>query len=44
MPIRRCWRSVRITRDTDVEGIVRDDRGEPTGELAEMAAMFPVFQ
>ncbi len=35
---------VRITRDMDVEGIVRDDRGEPTGELAEMAAMFPVFQ
>ena len=35
---------VGITRDTDVEGIVRDDRGEPTGELAEMAAMFPVFQ
>ena len=33
-----------ITRDTDVDGIVRDDRGEPTGELAEMAAMFPVFQ
>ena len=35
---------VGITRDTDVDGIVRDDRGEPTGELAEMAAMFPVFQ
>ena len=35
---------VGISRDTDVDGIVRDDRGEPTGELAEMAAMFPVFQ
>ena len=37
-------KQVGITRDTDVDGIVRDDRGEPTGELAEMAAMFPVFQ
>ena len=44
MRIRRCWREAGITRDTDVDGIVRDDRGEPTGELAEMAAMFPVFQ
>ena len=35
---------VGITRDTDVDGIVRDDRGDPTGELAEMAAMFPVFR
>ncbi len=33
-----------ITRDMDVDGIVRDDRGDPTGELAEMAAMFPVFR
>ncbi|MGZ9075031.1 MAG: amidohydrolase family protein, partial [Burkholderiaceae bacterium] len=33
-----------IGRDTDVDGIVRDDRGDPTGELAEMAAMFPVFR
>ena len=33
-----------ITRDTDVDGVVRDDSGEPTGELAEMAAMFPVFR
>jgi len=33
-----------ITRDTDVEGIVRDSAGEPTGELAEMAAMFSVFR
>src|SRR4030095_8936906 len=28
---------VGITRDSDVDGIVRDERGEPTGELAEMA-------
>jgi predicted amidohydrolase YtcJ len=33
-----------ITRDTDVDGIVRDAAGQPTGELVEMAAMFPVFR
>jgi predicted amidohydrolase YtcJ len=33
-----------IRRDSDVDGIVRDAHGEPTGELAEMAAMFPVFR
>jgi predicted amidohydrolase YtcJ len=33
-----------ITRDLDVDGIVRDAANEPTGELAEMAAMFPVFR
>ena len=33
-----------ITRDMDVDGIIRDERGDPTGELAEMAAMFPVFR
>ena len=33
-----------ITRDMDVDGIVHDDSGDPTGELAEMAAMFPVFR
>jgi len=33
-----------IDADADVEGIVRDERGQPTGELAEMAAMFPVFR
>ena len=37
-------KKVGIKRDTDIDGIIRDDRGEPTGELAEMAAMFPVFQ
>lgn len=29
-----------ITRDTDVEGVMKADDGEPTGELQEMAAMF----
>ena len=35
-----------ITRDTEVEGIARfeegEQRGEPTGELQEFAAMFPI--
>ncbi|MDA7418581.1 amidohydrolase [Xenophilus arseniciresistens] len=31
-----------ITRDTDIEGIARFEGGEPTGELQEFAAMFPV--
>lgn len=31
-----------IDRDTDIEGIVKFDDGEPTGELLEFAAMFPV--
>jgi hypothetical protein len=33
-----------IRRDSDVDGIVRDAGGNPTGELSEMAAMFPVFR
>lgn len=33
-----------ITRDMDVDGIVRDQAGVPTGELAELAAMFPIFR
>ena len=33
-----------ITRDMDVDGIVRDQTGVPTGELAELAAMFPIFR
>src|SRR5690606_18359784 len=28
--------------DTDIEGIVKFENGEPTGELQEFAAMFPV--
>ncbi|MYN13356.1 amidohydrolase family protein [Pusillimonas sp. TS35] len=31
-----------IDRDTDIEGISRFPNGEPTGELCEFAAMFPV--
>ncbi|MCC6250398.1 MAG: amidohydrolase [Rubrivivax sp.] len=31
-----------ITRDTDVEGVVKDAHGEPSGELQEFAAMFPI--
>lgn len=31
-----------IDRDTDIEGVVRFENGEPTGELLEFAAMFPV--
>lgn len=31
-----------ITRDTDIEGVVRFPDGEPSGELQEFAAMFPI--
>jgi predicted amidohydrolase YtcJ len=31
-----------ITRDTDIEGVAKDARGEPSGELQEFAAMFPI--
>jgi predicted amidohydrolase YtcJ len=31
-----------VTRDTDIEGVVKDARGEPSGELQEFAAMFPI--
>ncbi|OZI30602.1 amidohydrolase [Bordetella genomosp. 10] len=31
-----------IDADTDIEGIVRDAAGNPSGELQEFAAMFPV--
>lgn len=33
-----------VTRDSEVEGVVRFDDGEPTGELQEPAAMFPVVR
>ena len=33
-----------ITRDNRVEGVYVDDAGEPNGELAEVAAMFPVLR
>lgn len=35
---------VNYTRDTEAEGIVKDAEGEPTGELQEMAAMFPIMR
>lgn len=31
-------------RDSNAEGIVKDEAGDPTGELQEMAAMFPVMR
>src|SRR5690606_35990497 len=31
-----------ITRDTEVEGVARMADGEPSGELQEFAAMFPI--
>lgn len=31
-----------IDRFTDIEGIAKFENGEPTGELREFAAMFPV--
>jgi predicted amidohydrolase YtcJ len=33
-----------LTRDTNLEGVVKGADGEPTGELQEMAAMFPVMR
>lgn len=33
-----------IDRDTDIEGITRMDDGQPSGELCEFAAMFPVMR
>jgi predicted amidohydrolase YtcJ len=33
-----------ITRDTDIEGVVKLANGEPSGELQEFAAMFPVVR
>ncbi|WP_449413705.1 amidohydrolase [Pandoraea soli] len=33
-----------IDGDTDVEGVVMGTDGEPTGELQEFAAMFPVYR
>lgn len=35
---------VGYSRDSNGEGIVKDADGEPTGELQEMAAMFPVMR
>ncbi|WP_150697921.1 amidohydrolase [Pandoraea terrae] len=33
-----------IDEDTDIDGIARDGDGQPTGELQEFAAMFPIYQ
>ncbi|HAF8819399.1 TPA: amidohydrolase [Salmonella enterica] len=33
-----------IDRDSEVEGVIRFENGEPTGELREVAAMFPVMR
>src|SRR5690625_6809832 len=35
-------REAGIDRFTDIDGVVKFDDGEPTGELLEFAAMFPV--
>jgi len=37
-------RKAGITRDTDIEGVVKLGDGEPSGELQEFAAMFPVVR
>ena len=37
---RAVLQSANITADTNVEGIAKDDKGQPTGELQEMAAKF----
>ena len=34
----------RLTRDTNIEGVIRSADGEPTGELHEFAAMGPVME
>lgn len=38
----RALAAAGIDRDTDIEGVVKFGNGEPTGELLEFAAMFPV--
>ena len=35
---------VGYSRETNAEGVIKDADGEPTGELQEMAAMFPVMR
>lgn len=41
---RAALRSAGIDRETDVEGVARFENGEPSGELQEFAAMFPVLR
>ena len=33
-----------ITSSTDVEGVMKDDSGQPTGELGEMAAQYMAYK
>jgi predicted amidohydrolase YtcJ len=33
-----------IDENTDIDGIDKDEDGQPTGELQEFAAMFPVYE
>jgi predicted amidohydrolase YtcJ len=40
----RALEMVGYDRSCNVEGVVKDAHGEPTGELQEMAAMFPVMR
>ncbi|MBO9449404.1 amidohydrolase [Tropicibacter sp. R16_0] len=40
----QCLDMVGYSRETNVEGVLKDEAGEPTGELQEMAAMFPVMR
>ena len=35
---------VGYNNETNAEGVIKDDAGHPTGELQEMAAMFPVMR
>lgn len=37
-------RLTRISRETDVHGVAKDAYGNPTGELAEAAATYPVYR
>ena len=37
-------RDAGVTRDSEIEGVIRFDNGEPNGELQEPAAMFPVVR
>ena len=41
---RPMLREAGITRDTEIEGVVKFANGEPNGELQEPAAMFPVMR
>lgn len=40
----RALEMAQYTGDTNLEGVVKDPDGQPSGELQEMAAMFPVMR